>query len=363
MLTFELVPVKAHYPDAASVEVLAQRLSQRLGAISGVTGAAVTTNLPASDGLYGQFNNGMKTPDGKQFEAQLHGVGTDFFRVFSIALKQGRAFSRDDTGGSEPVAVVSRDLADRYYNGDAIGKTLLVGVSNGPDQPVRIVGVVADTYQRGPLQPREPMLYLPLAQMPATTMDIFLGLEPLRFALRGHGSPADWRAGVEQAVAEIAPGQPIAHLRSMRSIVDQTTANAHLSMLMVGLFATLSLLLAVAGMYAVMAVAVAAREREFGVRTALGASPSRMTRLVLRGGMSQVAVGLVLGVGMALGASRVMASLSMAVAMSSIGRIGTFDPLALVGVCGVLALSGLVACLLPALRAGRVRPMSVLRGD
>lgn len=361
--TFELVPVKAHYPDAASVEVLAQRLTQRLRAMPGVTEAAVTTNLPASDGLYGQFNNGMKTPDGKQFEAQLHGVGTDFFRVFSIALKQGRVFSRDDTGGSEPVAVVSGDLADRYYDGDAVGKTLLVEVSNGPDQPVRIVGVVADTYQRGPLQPRQPMLYLPLAQMPSTTMDIFLGLEPLRFALRGHGNPADWRAGVEQAVAEIAPGQPIAHLRSMRSIVKQTTANAHLSMLMVGLFATLSLLLAVAGMYAVMAVAVAAREREFGVRTALGASPSRMTRLVLRGGMTQVAVGLVLGVGMALVASRVMASLSMAVAMSSIGRIGTFDPLALVGVCGVLALSGLVACLLPALRAGRVHPMSVLRGD
>jgi ABC-type lipoprotein release transport system permease subunit len=207
------------------------------------------------------------------------------------------------------------------------------------------------------------MLYLPLVQMPQTTMDIFLGLEPLRFALRGHGNPADWRAGVEQAVAEVAPGQPIAHLSSMRSIVEQTTANARLSMLMVGLFASLSLALAVAGMHAVMAVAVAAREREFGVRTALGASPSCMTRLVLRGGMVQIAIGLILGAGMALGASRLIASLPMAVAMSAIGRIGTFDPLALLGVCGVLALSGLLACLLPALRAGRVQPMSVLRGD
>lgn len=363
VLTFELVPVKARYPDAGSVQTLAQRLAQRLRAIPGVTEAAVTTNLPASDGLYGQFNNGMKTPDGKQFEAQLHGVGTDFFRVFSIALKQGRVFGRDDTAGSEPVAVVSRDLADRYYDGDAIGKTVLVEVSHGPDLPVRIVGVVPGTYQRGPLQPRQPMLYLPLAQMPQTTMDIFLGLEPLRFALRGHGSPADWRASVEQAVAEVAPGQPIAHLSSMRSIVDQTTASARLSMLMVGLFASLSLLLAVAGMHAVMAVAVAAREREFGVRTALGASPSRMTRLVLRGGMIQVAIGLAIGIGMAFGASRVLASMSMTVAMSAIGRIGTFDPSALAGVCVVLALSGLLACLPAALRAGRVHPMSALRGD
>jgi putative ABC transport system permease protein len=361
--TFELVPVKAHYPDAESVRILAQRMTQRLRAIPGVAEAAVTTNLPASDSLYGQFNNGMKTPDGKQFEAQLHGVGTDFFRVFSIALKQGRVFDSTDIHGSEPVAVVSRDLADRYYEGDAIGKTVLVEVSHGPDLPVRIVGVVAETYQRGPLQPMQPMVYLPLAQMPPATMDIFLGLEPLRFALRGHGNPADWRAGVEQAMAEVAPGQPIAHLSSMHSIVEQTTANERLSMLMVGLFASLSLSLAAAGMYAVMAVAVAAREREFGVRTALGASPSCMTRLVLRGGMVQILIGLILGVGMALGASRLIASLPMAVAMSAIGRIGTFDPLALLGVCGVLALSGLLACLLPALRAGRVQPMSVLRGD
>ncbi|MCP1373877.1 ABC transporter permease [Dyella lutea] len=363
LLTFELVPVKAHYPDVGAVQTLAQRVARRLRAIPGVTGAAVTTNLPASDGLYGQFNNGMKTPEGKQFEAQLHGVGTGFFQVFSIALKQGRVFGRDDTAGSEPVAVVSRDLADRYYDGNAIGRTVMVEVSHGPDLPVRIVGVVANTYQRGPLQPRQPMVYLPLAQMPRNTMDIFLGLEPLRFVLRVHGRPADWRASVEQAVAEVAPGQPIAHLESMRSIVRQTTADARLGMLMVGLFDALSLLLAVAGMYAVIAVAVAAREREFGVRTALGASPSRMTRLVLRGGLGQVVVGLVIGVGLALGASRLLASLSMAVAMSSIGRIGVFDPVATLGVCVVLALSGLLACLLPALRAGRVQPMSVLRGD
>lgn len=363
VLTFELVPVKARYPDARAVQMLAQRLVQRLRVTPGVSEAAVTTNLPASDGLYGQFNNGMKTPDGKQFEAQLHGVGTGFFRTFSIALWQGRMFGRDDTGGSEPVAVVSRDLADRYYDGDAIGKTVAVEVSHAPDLTVRIVGVVANTYQRGPLQPRQPMLYLPLAQMPDNTMDIFLGLEPLRFVLRVHGRPADWRASVERAVAEIAPGQPIAHLRAMRSIVEQTTADAHLSMLMVGLFAGLSVLLAVAGMYAVMAVAVAAREREFGVRTALGASPSRMTRLVLCGGLSQVAVGLAIGVGLALVASRVLGSLSMTVAMSSIGRIGVFDPIATLGVCAVLALSALLACLLPALRAGRVQPMSVLRGD
>lgn len=336
---------------------------QRLRAIPGVTDAAVTTNLPAGDALYDQFNNAVKTPAGERFYAQFHGVGSGFFKLFSIALRQGRTFTRDDRHGSERVAVVSEDLAEKYYGGHAVGQ--IINVLGDPDRiwPARIVGVVASTYQRGPLQQPVPMLYVPLAQMPASTFAIQQSLEPLRFALRGHGSERGWRDEVHKALAEIAPEQPISNLRPMQAIVEQTTADGRMSMLLVGLFASLSLLLAVAGLYAVMAVAVAARERELGVRTALGASPSRLTRLVLRGGMLQIVMGLVIGIGMALAASRLLANMSLTVSMSLVGRIGTFDPLALTGVCVVLALSGLLACLIPAARAARVQPMHALRGE
>lgn len=363
VLTFELAPLKARYPDAASVETLSQRVLQRLRALPGTTSAAVTTNLPASDDLYGQFSNGVKTPDGKQFIVQLHGVGDQFFQLFSIALYEGRLINRNDIHGSEPVAVVSQDLATTYYDGHAVGNTIMVEMNNGPSQPVSIVGVVANTYQLGPLQPKQPMLYLPLAQMPQTTFDFLLAMEPLRFAVRGPGNPDDWRAAVQQVIAEVAPGQPIANLRSMHSIVRQTTANERLSMLLVGLFASLALLLAVAGMYAVMAVAVAAREREFGVRTALGASPSRLARMVLRGGLIQIVIGLVIGVGLALAVSKVLVHRSMALSMSLIGGLGAFDPAVVIGVCVLLALFGLLACLIPAARAGRVHPMRALRGE
>jgi ABC-type antimicrobial peptide transport system permease subunit len=188
-------------------------------------------------------------------------------------------------------------------------------------------------------------------------MAIFRELEPLRFALRGHGNPDDWRAGVRAAVAAVAPEQPIARLRSMRSIVERTTADARLNLLLIGVFATLALLLAAAGLYAVMAVAVAAREREFGVRMALGAQPSRLVALVLRGGLLQIAAGLVLGVGMALVLTRLLRAL-----IEQLGR-SAFDPWALAGVCMVLAIAGLLACLIPALRAGRVHPMRALRGE
>jgi putative ABC transport system permease protein len=257
------------------------------------------------------------------------------------------------------VAIVSQDLADAYYGGHAIGKVVEVEASGDVTWPTRIVGVVGDTWQRGALQPKQPVLYVPVAQVPPQQMEIFRGLEPLRFALRGHGHPMDWQAGVREALAQVAPEQPIANLRDMRGIVRQTTQNARLSLWLIGLFAALALLLAGAGLYAVMAVAVAAREREFGVRMALGAAPRRLLVLVLRGGLIQIFAGLAIGVAIALGASHAVAVLLMTL----LGRSRAFDPVVVIGVCAVLAAAGLLACLLPALRAGRVHPMRALRGE
>ena len=361
VLTFELAPVKAVYPDAASVNTLAQRVVQRLQAIPGVTDAAVTTNLPTSDDAFGQFNNAVHAPDGQMLQAQFHGVGPGFFKLFDIALHEGRGISRSDLRGSEPVAVVSQDLADTLYGGHALGKVIDVAGNGDIRWPARIVGVVNNTYQSGPMQPRVPVLYMPLAQMPLPLFTIFRNLEPLRFALRGQSNAADLRAGVRQVLDEIAPAQPIANVRSMHSIVRNTTQDARLSMLLIGLFASLALLLAVAGMYAVMAVAVAAREREFGVRTALGASPARLIKLVLRGGMAQIGMGLALGIVLTWAASKALAHASMT--LSSIGQGGAFNPVVVLANCVLLALAGLLACLLPAIRAGRVAPMRALRGD
>jgi putative ABC transport system permease protein len=274
-------------------------------------------------------------------------------------LREGRDFRRADTAGNERVVIVSQDLADTSYGGHAVGKMIDVPREGSGVWALRIVGVVGATYQRGPLQPLQPVLYIPLAQMPEPSMTIIRDMEPLRFALRGHGNPMDWQAGVREALTEVAPEQPIANLRDMRGIVRQTTQNARLSLWLIGLFAALALLLAAAGLYAVMAVAVAAREREFGVRMALGAAPRRLLGLVLRGGLIQVVAGLAIGVAVALGASHAAAVLLMTL----LGRSNPFDPLALLGVCALLATAGLLACLLPARRAGRVHPMRALRGE
>jgi predicted permease len=356
ILTFELAPVQADYPDAAAVNGLSERLLERLRAIPGATAAASATNLPA-DLWSGQFNLGaLHVQGGEEFNAQFHGVSPGFFDLFGIRLREGRFLTREDVRGGERVVVVDQALADHYYGGHALGKLLLRGEGPGA-WSARIVGVVDDTYQTGALDGAYEVIYVPLAQMTDDAMRVFRSFEPMRFALRGHGDPNAWRDAVRKAAAEAAPDQPIANLRTMRSIVESTTADMRLNLLLVGIFAALALLLAAAGMYAVMAVAVAAREREFGVRSALGAAPWRLMRLVLRGGFLQIAVGLVLGVGLALSLSGVLRAV-----MENVGR-SAVDPLALAGVCVVLAVAGFLACLLPAWRAGRVQPMRALRGE
>lgn len=362
VLSFELAPVQVDYPDAVAVDALTQRLTKRLQAIPGVTAASVTTNLPTSTdniGSFGHYSTAMHVPGGTTFTAQYHGVGPGFFELLSIPLHRGRYFARGDVPGSERVAIVSRDLADTRYGGEALGKTIDVEGLGNVVWPARIVGVVGHTWQDGPLQPQQPVLYVPLAQMPAPLLAGFRRFEPLRFVLHAQDNPVDWRADVRAAVAEVAPDQPIANLRTLHSILHAVTADVRLNLLLIGVFAAMAVLLAVAGLYAVMAVAVAAREREFGVRMALGAAPVRLLQLVLRGGLLQIVAGLALGVGAAWLVARAVSQLLMEL----IGRSGTLDPLVMAGVGVVLLLAGLAACLLPALRAARVTPMHALRGE
>jgi putative ABC transport system permease protein len=359
VLTFELAPIKANYPDALAVQTLSRQLVDRLRLLPGVTDAVATTNLPAGD-FFGQFNlGGLQIPGGKEFNAQFRGVGTNFFSLFNIPMRQGRAFAGTDVRGGETVAIINQRLDDQVYGGHALGQLIQRG--QGKDRlSARIVGVVADTYQFGPLNPRSivPILYLPLTQTPDDAMRAFRSFEPMRFAMTVHGRPDDYRKSILQAVAEVAPDQPIARVRTMNDVIfNDILSPSYFNLWLVSLFAVLALLLAAVGMYSVMAVAVAAREPEFGVRAALGASPARLVRLVLRGGLRQILLGLLLGVMITLALSRVLSSL-----IEQLGR-HAFDPMTVLGVCASLAVAGLLACLIPALRAARVHPMRALRGE
>jgi predicted permease len=373
ILTFDLAPVRASHPDAASTQVLVQELVRRLGALPGAEDVAVTNGLPAGD--FGQqFNmGGVHAPGKKYFDSnpQIRGVNAGFFPVFRIPVSEGRSFTVTDTAGSEPVAIVNRTLAEREYGGHALGQGIVVNdysgyaggkalSGNAGPRPVtaRIVGVVGDTRQFGPLDSgKRSFLYLPLAQMPDHIVRVFRSFQPLRFALRVQGDPDSYRRAVLATVADVAPEQPVANVRTMADIVHATTDDTRRDLFLVGVFALLALGLAAAGMYAVMTVTVAARQREFGVRMALGASSTGMVRMVLQAGLRQIAIGLLLGIGITLALSRVLGAV-----LEEIDR-SVFDLSAMLGVSMVLVLAGLLACLMPALRAARVPPMHALRGE
>ncbi len=364
VLTFELAPIRATYPDAASVQTLSQRLAERLRQIPGVREAAAGTNLPAGD-FSGQWNiGGLHLPGGEEFNEQFRSVNPDYFATFSIRVEQGRLFARSDVRGGEAVAIVNRKFADVHYGDHALGQTIQQSALRQPRTSAnivsaRIVGVVANTYQFGPQDPDSvlPILYLPLTQTPADDLDIFRDYEPMRYAIKVQGQPESYRDAVKQVVAEVAPGQPISHLRSMAGIVHDTTSDTQFNLMLIGLLGGLALLLAGVGMYAVMAVAVAAREREFGVRAALGAAPRRLLLLVLSGGLAQIALGLLAGV--------LLGALGSGVLRAVVAQLGrsVFDPWSIVAACAVLACAGVLACLVPAVRAGRTAPMRALRGE
>ncbi|MET0288372.1 MAG: FtsX-like permease family protein, partial [Pseudoxanthomonas sp.] len=199
-----------------------------------------------------------------------------------------------------------------------------------------------------------PIIYTPLAQMSQDTWELLRSFGGLTYAVHSRvGNAVFDEAALRKAVEAVAPSQPISGLRTMDFVVASTTDQQKLNLLLVGVFSALALLLASVGLYAVMATSVAARRHEFGVRAALGAPPLRLLRQVLMESGMQIALGLAIGLAIALAGSRVLQGFLFGVSAA--------DPLAIGLVLGVLALTGALAALVPALRASRVPPMQALR--
>lgn len=354
VITFRLNPASALYPDTASVQHFAQTLLDRLRAEPGVREAALTTTLPIGQ----QFNVSMRLPDGSapNEPPQYRVVSPHSFETFRMPFVAGRGFGESDSAGAEPVAIVNVAFAQRYLGGDAIGQ--VIKVEDGPDLPMpqmRIVGVVGDVRQFGPQEDAPPIVYVPLAQVPDGLMDLVRRFVPLNAAVRVDGAPAVWFDRLRAILREVDARQGVAGLRLFERDVADATATQRMNAALVGLFATLAVVLAGVGLYSVTAVAVAARRREFGVRAALGAAPSRLLRSVVGRGVADVGIGLAIGLALAMVAARLLDRF--------LYGVGPADPLALAGVILVLAAVAVVACLLPGHRAARVAPMEVLRSE
>jgi hypothetical protein len=265
-----------------------------------------------------------------------------------IPLHRGRDLNDADTGDRAWVAVVSASFAERYWPGqDPLGRTF-----RHRDRTRTVVGVVGDTKVRGLERNSEPQIYLPAAQIPEGFPANF---DPKDLVIR-HSGQVEALISAVREIVRIADGeQPISDVRTMDAVLAGDTASRRAQLQVLGVLAGVAVLLAGLGIYGLLAYTVSLRSREIGVRLALGAEPARVGRMILADGMRLALIGLAPGVLCAYAAARGMNALLFGVAPG--------DPVTFAFGTGFALLMAFAGSLLPALRAVRVSPMSVLRAD
>jgi putative ABC transport system permease protein len=322
-----------------------QQLMDRIKALPGVDGAGAVVSLPLTGAFestdviiegQGPFSNGQRP------EADYTTVTTDFFRTLQIPLLKGRQFTERDTKDAPGVIIINDILARRCWpNEDPIGKRFTVGFEKSPREIVGVVGSIKQTTLDAQARPA---MYMPHLQSPNSGLTVIV---------RTTGEPLAIAAAVREQVRALDKDVPVSHVRTMEEVFGTSVAQPRFSMLMVGLFAALALVLAVVGIYGVMAYSVSRRAHEIGVRMALGARTSQVLKLVLKEGMTLTLVGIAIGLFGAFALTRVIATLLFGVS--------TRDPITFVGVSTFLAAVALVACYIPARRATKVDPLVALR--
>jgi len=275
-------------------------------------------------------------------------VSPDFFQALRVPLRRGRVFTDQDGPATMPVAVVDDEMVRRYWpNEDPIGKRLAFGAPPGePTRWITVVGVVGHTKHEGLDADARVQLYLPYRQAGANAMAI---------AVRTTGDPLAAASAVRAAVHAVDRDQPLSQVRSMAELLEASVGQRRLSMLLLGLFSAIALVLSAVGIYGVMSYSVAQRTREIGVRMALGAARTSVLGLVLRQGVVLTLAGVAAGVLASLALNRLLASQLYAVRAT--------DPATFLIVAALLTGVATLACLLPALRATRVDPVVALRQE
>ena len=349
VLTFHIAAPSGRLPDSVRYVQFYGPVLQRLRALPGVSDAASTTIIPIQNtGVNDNFRivgRPQETDLGKQPFAEFRVVSSNYFRTMGITMVRGREFSDQDAAGARLVAIVNDEFVRRYFpNEDPIGKQIFAW----SDKPSTIVGVAHSVRQVSLDQPPRTELYVAAAQSPGSLFDV-------SYVLRTQSKPESLVPSVRSSLHDIAPDQPIFLVKTMDDVISDSLRSRKLTLSLLAIFASLALLLSAAGVYGVMSYAVSQRQREIGIRMALGARASNVTRMILSEAGALATIGLVVGL--------VAAALLTRVLSSMVYGVGTHDPVTFVAVSGLLASVALAASLVPALRAARIDPLQAMRVD
>ncbi len=325
-----------------------QEVIRRTDSLPGVVLAGVTSHLPLSGrtvnlpfSIEGRGSSDATSP----LDADIRVISPDYFQTIGIPLKKGRHFTQQDTSTVPGVVIINESCAHRFFGGqDPFGQRLTVGPSLFKGE---IVGVVGDVKHRGLETEVRPEIYIPyLQQMIWPVMNL---------VVRTSAEASTLAPAVRGEIQAINKNQPIFNVNTMEQMLSDSLAERRFNMLLLIIFAAVALVLAIGGLYGVMAYFVTQRTHEIGVRIALGAQTRNILVMVVGHGMILILCGDVLGLVGAFAATRTISSL--------LYGVSTTDPLIHTGVIILLALVALMACYFPARRAARTDPAVVLRNE
>ena len=331
--------------DYPTLEVRArfrEQLAERLRLLPGVDAVAIANKAPTVNPRTDPFTMEGALPSATPTMVLYASVSDDYFRTLRIPLRQGRTFDASDRAGGPGTAVISESMARGYWPaGEALGSRIRLGGAL-----VTVVGIVGDVRNDLARPDAEPMAYRSHRQESTGRMCVLL---------RTQGDPLAFVRPVQRALRALDPSLPVQQAMTLRAAVGEALAARRLPVMLITAFSALALLLASVGVYGMFASMAAAREREFGVRMALGSRPSAIAGLLLRQGAGWMAAGLSGG---ALGVALVVRVLR-----GWLYGVPPFDPIAVGGALAILVGCGAVALLIPVRRATRVDPMVALRAE
>ncbi|MGH7467823.1 MAG: ABC transporter permease [Longimicrobiales bacterium] len=347
VLTFWLRPNEVQIPAEAAPAFIA-RMLEAIARAPGVVAATVDGGAPVSGSARSSlFIAGRPTAPEDAPGVLRHYIGPDHFRVLGVNLLRGRVFNAADVAGRPRVAIISETAARRFWpNQDPMGQRVWFG-SSSPESSAEIVGIVGDVvHEPLDLTPNRNDFYTPYAQFTYASRMVMV---------RTTGAPMAVLQDIRRAVRSIDPDLPLVEVKPLTALIGNSWARQRFDAALFGGFATIAMVLAAFGIYAVVSYAVSQRAREMGIRMALGAQPAAILRLVIGEGMGLPAVGLLAGIIGSLALTRFLQGV--------LYEVRPTDPVVLLGSVAMLAAVSLLACVAPARRATRQDPLVALRAE
>jgi putative ABC transport system permease protein len=348
VLTMTLWLPEAKYKEAYQQAGFYKQVLERVRVLPGVESAGAISSLPLTGGSTQPFSiEGQPVlPMADQPEVAVREVTAGYLGSLHVPLLSGREISDADTAERPAVVLVSKSFAKRFWpHENPLGKHLTLTFFPGIAREV--VGVVGDVRQRGlDMDMGYETIYNAAAQIDETRMQL---------VVRTSTPPGSLASAVTTAVHQVDPDEPVLKVETMEDVLDASLFQQRFSMLLLGAFAGLALLLAAVGIYSVLAFAVRRRVREIGIRMALGAQIGDVLRMVLYNGMRPTLIGVAIGLAGALALGRVVSNL--------IYGVSATDPATFAAGAGLLAAVALFASVIPAIRATKVEPMKALRDE